>query len=104
MKIQTTESIRKIKNPSTEEFLDIWKQYQPFLIEDVAEHWDACQKWSNDYLIKHCGNNIVNIRLFKKDFLNDYKNFASEDGYVNMEKTVKYKEYINDYIEKEKGN
>jgi hypothetical protein len=29
MKIKTTESIAKIKSPSTEEFLDTWKQYQP---------------------------------------------------------------------------
>lgn len=106
MKIQTTESITKIKNPSTEEFLDLWKQYQPLLIEDVVGHWNACEKWSNDYLIKYCGNNIVNIFLYKKGFFDDYKNFACEDGYVdeNFQKTVKYKEYINDYIGNDKYN
>ncbi|MDZ8264148.1 hypothetical protein [Nostoc sp. ChiQUE01b] len=59
MKIQASKSISKIKSPSTKQFLDIWKQYQPFLIEDIAEHWDACHNWSNDYLINHCGNNMV---------------------------------------------
>ncbi len=100
MKIQTTESITTVKNPSIEEFLGIWEQYQPFIIEDVATHWDACKNWSNDYLIKYCGNNLININLYKKGFFDDYKNFACEDGYTddNFRKIVKYKEYISDYI------
>jgi lysine-specific demethylase 8 len=96
--LQASKSILRIKNPSTKEFLDIWKKYHPFLIEDVAEHWNACENWSNDYLIKHCGNNMVLIQCYKKDFLNDYKNFACEDGY-DLTKEIKFKEYIKDYIE-----
>ncbi|MEH2283667.1 MAG: cupin-like domain-containing protein [Nostoc sp.] len=102
MRIQARESILRINKPSTEQFLETWKQYQPFIIEDVAKHWDACKKWSNDYLIEHCGNNLVPIRFFQKTFLTDYKNFAFHDGY-NLEKEMKYKEYVKDYVEN-KGN
>ncbi|MBW4677262.1 MAG: cupin-like domain-containing protein [Desmonostoc geniculatum HA4340-LM1] len=93
MKIQASESILKIKNPSTEQFLEIWKQYQPFLIEGVAEDWDACHKWSNDYLIEHCGNKVVPIFFFKENFLYDYKTFAYDNGYQHQ-REIQYKEYI----------
>ncbi|MDZ8264149.1 cupin-like domain-containing protein [Nostoc sp. ChiQUE01b] len=100
MKVQASESISKIKSPSTKQFLDIWKQYKPFLIEDVAEHWDACNNWSNDYLINHCGNNMVSVRFYTKNFFNDYQNFACEGGdYDTLEKEMKYQEYIKDYLE-----
>jgi|GEM_PF-3436032 lysine-specific demethylase 8 len=94
-------SILRIKKPIKKEFVEIWNQYQPFLVEGVVEYWDACKKWSNDYLIKHCGNNIVNINLYKKGFFDDYKNFACEDGYIDekFKKTVQYKEYVSNYIE-----
>ncbi|MFN6571987.1 cupin-like domain-containing protein [Dendronalium sp. ChiSLP03b] len=100
MKIQASESILKIKNPSTEQFLEIWKQYQPFLIEGVAEHWDACHKWSNDYLIDQCGDNIIPVRFYTKSFFNDFHNFACEGGdYDTLEKKMKYKEYVKGYVE-----
>ena len=98
MKIQASESILKIKNPSTEQFLEIWKQYQPFLIEDVAEHWDACQKWSNDYLIEQCGNKVISIWFFQKGFLDDYTKFAYDNS--TYEKDMRYKEYIKDIEDK----
>ncbi|MEH2170914.1 MAG: cupin-like domain-containing protein [Nostoc sp.] len=104
MKTHAVESILRIKNPSTKQFLEMWKEYQPFIIEDVATHWDARKKWSNDYLIKHCGNSMVGISFFKKDFFDDSNNFANDDGYVNTVKEMKYKEYINDYIEKVNEN
>ncbi|MEH2354885.1 cupin-like domain-containing protein [Nostoc sp.] len=103
MKVAATESIPKIKNPSTEEFLEIWKQYQPFLVEDVVNHWGASNNWSNDYLIKQCGNNLIPIQFFKKDFLKDYHNFACEDGY-SPPKEIKFKDYIKDYIEDREKN
>ncbi|WP_445629017.1 hypothetical protein [Nostoc sp. DSM 114167] len=93
MKVKTSNSILRIKNPSEKEFLELWKQYQPFLIEDVAKHWDACSKWSNDYLIKQCGNNIVDIQNFEKYFFEDYKIFSYVGGY-EYRKIIKYKEYI----------
>ncbi|MDZ8084251.1 MAG: cupin-like domain-containing protein [Nostoc sp. DedQUE12b] len=103
METQSNKSILKIKNPSTEKFLDIWKQYQPFLIEDVAEHWDACHKWSNDYLIEHCGNKVVYIWFFQKNFLYDYKKFAYDnDSYYIKE--MQYKEYVKDIEERANGN
>ena len=106
MTIKASQSILKIKKPSTENFLEIWRQYQPFLIEDVAEDWDACHKWSNDYLIENCGNKVINIVFFQNCFLDDYKQFAYEDGYVD-EKEMQYKDYINiieDQVNENKNN
>ncbi|MFN6461430.1 MAG: cupin-like domain-containing protein [Nostoc sp. DedVER02] len=93
MQVQATKSILRIHNPSTTKFLEMWKQYQPFLIEGVVDKWDACKKWSNDYLKKQCGDNLVHVQFYKKDFLNDYKQFAYEVGYAPL-KEMKYKEYI----------
>nr|WP_322661335.1 cupin-like domain-containing protein [Dendronalium sp. ChiSLP03b]MDZ8206595.1 cupin-like domain-containing protein [Dendronalium sp. ChiSLP03b] len=98
MKAQAIDSISKIKKPSTKQFLEMWDKYQPFLIEDVVKHWEACNKWSNDYLIEQCGNNIVPIWFFKQGFLDNYKKFAYEDGSVPAKK-MRYKDYIKDYIE-----
>ncbi|MEH2349566.1 MAG: cupin-like domain-containing protein [Nostoc sp.] len=103
MNIKTSQSILRLNNPSTREFLDRWKQYQPFIIEDIAKNWDACNNWSNDYLIEHCGNSMVTVRFFKKDFLEDYKKFAYQDGY-SLVKEMTYKEYINDYIKDRKND
>ncbi|MEH2349567.1 MAG: cupin-like domain-containing protein [Nostoc sp.] len=100
MKVQASESILKLNNPSTKEFLDMWKQYQPFVIKDVAKHWSASKNWSNDYLIKHCGNNLVSIRFYTEKFFNDYNNFALEGGdYDALEEEMEYQEYINNYVE-----
>lgn len=93
MKNQASKSILQIKNPSSKQFLDMWKQYQPFLIEDVAKHWGACNKWNNDYLIKHCADSTVTVYFFKQDFLDDYKNFAYEGDFY-FGKDMRYKEYI----------
>ena len=93
MTIQTSKSILKIKKPSTKKFLEMWRQYQPFLIQDVAENWDACHKWSNDYLIEKCGNKVINIRFFQKYFLDDYKQFAYDNDHY-YDKEMQYKEYI----------
>ncbi|MDZ8110290.1 MAG: cupin-like domain-containing protein [Nostoc sp. DedQUE12a] len=98
MKVEASESILRIKNLSKKEFSEIAKQYQPFIIEDVAKTWDAYKHWSNDYLIKKCGNNLVPVRFFKQNFWNDYKNFSYEDGYETP-KEMKLEEYINNYIE-----
>jgi Cupin-like domain len=98
MQIQTSESILKIKSPSTKQFSDICKQFRPFVIEDVAQHWRACQNWSNDYLIKHCGNNLVPVRFYKKDFWDNHKNFAYQDGY-DPKKEMEFQEYIKNHIE-----
>ena len=95
MIVKNRDSILRIKNPSKKEFVELWKQYQPFLIEDVAKHWDACNKWSNDYLIKHCGNNMVYIQGFTKDFFDDYKIFSYVGGYEDL-KEIKYREYVKD--------
>ncbi|MDZ8261472.1 cupin-like domain-containing protein [Nostoc sp. ChiQUE01b] len=95
MESQVRKSILKIKNPSLKQFLEMWKQYQPFLIEDVAKYWHACNNWSNDYLIKYCGNNVIHVEVSQKDFLDDYKNFAYDDADDCVdEKKMKYKEYI----------
>ncbi len=104
MKTQASKSILKIKNPSTEQFLEIWKQYQPFLIEGVAEHWDACHKWSNDYLIDHCGSKVMSVVYFKKGFLDNYKNFAYDKNNGADEKKMQYKEYIKDIENKISNN
>ncbi|MEH2267586.1 MAG: cupin-like domain-containing protein [Nostoc sp.] len=98
MQTQASKSILKIKSPSVKQFSEIWKQYQPFIIEDVAKDWDACNNWSNDYLIQKCGNNLVPVRFFKQGFWNDYKNFAYYNGYENH-KEMKLEEYINNQIE-----
>jgi lysine-specific demethylase 8 len=97
MKTHAVESILRINNPNKKQISKMWKQYQPFIIENVATHWDACNKWSNNYLREHCGDNIVPIQARDKDFLDNYKNFASSDGFYNI-KEMKFSEYV-DYIE-----
>ncbi|MEH2290139.1 cupin-like domain-containing protein [Nostoc sp.] len=104
MQAQAIESCLRIKNPSTKQFVEMWEQYQPFIIEDVAKNWDACKNWSNDYLIKKCGNNIVNIQFFQQGFFENYNEFSNEDGYSSDIKEMKYKEYINNYINKAHRN
>ncbi|MBD2515142.1 cupin-like domain-containing protein [Nostoc sp. FACHB-973] len=98
MQVQASKSILRIKNPSRKQFSEIAKQYQPFIIEDVAKDWNACKHWSNDYLIDKCGNNLVPVRFFKQDFWNDYKNFAYEGSYEPHQE-MKLAEYINNHIE-----
>ncbi|MDM9379450.1 cupin-like domain-containing protein [Chlorogloeopsis sp. ULAP01] len=104
MQIQTSESILKLKNPSKQEFSNKWKNYKPFVIEGVAKHWDACHKWSNDYLVQQCGNNIVNIQFYAEDFFDNYRKFSYEDGYDYINKDIPYKEYINNYVNKVNQN
>ncbi|MEH2023721.1 cupin-like domain-containing protein [Nostoc sp.] len=100
MKVQARESVLRIQNPSTKQFLEAWKQYQPFVIEDVAKHWSAYKNWSNDYLMEHCGDNVVPVRFYTKAFFDDYKNFAYEGGdYDTLDREMTYKEYIKDYVE-----
>jgi len=99
MKTHAVEKILRIKNPSKKQFLEMWKKYQPFIIEDVATHWDACNKWSNNYLREQCGNKIVSIQARDKDFFYNDRNFANGEGFVNR-KEMKFSEYI-DYIENE---
>ncbi|MDZ8023963.1 MAG: cupin-like domain-containing protein [Nostoc sp. SerVER01] len=94
MKVQATESISRIKSPSKKQFSETAKQYQPFIIEDVAKNWDAYKQWSNDYLIKKCGNNLVPVRFFKQNFWNDYNNFAYERSY-EPHKEIRLEDYIN---------
>ncbi|MFN6562998.1 MAG: cupin-like domain-containing protein [Nostoc sp. ChiSLP01] len=94
MKAQASKSILRIKNPSKKEFSEIAKKFQPFIIEDVVQHWDAYKNWSDDYLIEKCGDNLVPVRFFQKNFWNDYKNFAYERSY-EPHKEIKLKEYIN---------
>ncbi|MDZ8023962.1 MAG: cupin-like domain-containing protein [Nostoc sp. SerVER01] len=64
MRVQVRESILRIKNPPMEKFSEIWKQHQPLIIEDVANHWNAFKNWSHDYLIERCGTNLVPVRFF----------------------------------------
>ncbi|MEH1779528.1 MAG: cupin-like domain-containing protein [Nostoc sp.] len=104
MKVKNSNSILRIKNPSKKDFVELWEQYQPFLIEGVAEYWDACSKWSNDYLITHCGNNLVDIQNFKKDFFEDYKIFSHVGAYVEDRKIIKYKEYVKEIEERVNEN
>lgn len=93
MKTPAAQSLLRINNPNTKQFLEMWKEYQPFIIENVAKHWNACNKWSNDYLIKHCGNKVISICFFQQNFLQDYKKFAYDsDSYYKKE--MQYKEYI----------
>ncbi|MEH2262948.1 cupin-like domain-containing protein [Nostoc sp.] len=92
MSLQTSNSLLRIKNPSHKEFLELCKEYQPFLIDGVAEHWNACKNWSNDYLLKICENNIIPVEFSPKSYLENYE-------YV-LEKTYDSEEMkLNDYVE-----
>lgn len=91
MKLQENHSIKRIHNPSQSEFLELWKQYQPFIINGVAENWNAYQKWANNYLVEVCGNNTVPVETYGQDFFEDY-NYACQD-YCHT-KEMKFKEYI----------
>ncbi|MEL6442305.1 MAG: cupin-like domain-containing protein [Cyanobacteria bacterium J06621_8] len=95
MKVKAANSILRIRQPSAEQFLESWKKYQPFIIEDVATHWDACEYWSNEYLAKKCGNNIVPIFVYEENFLDTPDIFATPEGYKKRIK-IKYKEYVDE--------
>ncbi|MDZ8237946.1 MAG: cupin-like domain-containing protein [Nostoc sp. ChiQUE01a] len=99
MKVQVRESILRIKNPTVKKFSELWKQHQPFVIEDVAKDWDASKKWCHQYLIEQCGNNLVPVRFYHPNFWHNSENYAYEDGY-EPKKEIKFHEYINNHIEK----
>lgn len=92
MSLQTSNSLLRIKNPSHKEFLELSKEYQPFLIDGVAEHWNACKNWSNDYLLKTCKNNIIPVEFSPKSYLDNYE-YVLEKTYDNEEMK------LNDYVE-----
>ncbi len=98
---QTSNSILRIKNPSQKEFLELWKQYQPFLIDGVAEHWNACKNWSHDYLLKTCGNNTIPVEFHNQNFL-DGSNYVLKDNYDWQD--MKFEEYIDIISDSKKEN
>ncbi|BAZ20869.1 transcription factor jumonji jmjC domain protein [Kalymmatonema gypsitolerans NIES-4073] len=83
--------ITRIHNPSKQEFLNLWKQGQAFIINGVANQWDAYKKWSNDYLISTCGDNLVPVEAYNQTFFQnsnfDYDNF-------HHLKEMKLKDYL----------
>ena len=85
-------SITRICNPSKQEFLNLWKQDQAFIINGVANQWDAYKNWSNSYLTNVCGDNLVPVETYNPTFFQNY-NFASGD-YYNHPKQMKFKDYI----------
>jgi hypothetical protein len=91
MKNQPNNSILRVNNPTQKEFLKLWKQHQPFVIGGVAEHWDAYKNWSNDYLLKICGDKSIRVESYKQGFLEDHK-YAYKDNYHPKE--IKFKDYI----------
>lgn len=100
MTVQNSNSILRIKNPSKKEFVELWKQYQPFLIEGVAEYWNGCQNWSNDYLLKKCGHKIIPVSFFTKKYL-DNSNYVLHETYNNKEE-MKLKDYVDIISENKK--
>ncbi|MEH1807650.1 cupin-like domain-containing protein [Nostoc sp.] len=100
MKVKNSNSILRIKNPSKKEFVELWEQYQPFLIEDVAEYWNSCKNWSNDYLSKKCGEKIVPVSFFTKEYL-DNSNYVLHETY-NNKKEMKLKDYVDIISENQK--
>ncbi|WP_138505864.1 cupin-like domain-containing protein [Nostoc sp. PA-18-2419] len=91
MLFENSNSILKIKNPSQKEFIEAWRQYQPFLIDGIVESWNACKDWSNDYLLKKCENNIIPVEFSPKSYLENYE-YVLEKSYKQEE--MKLKDYI----------
>jgi Cupin-like domain len=91
MQSTANNSIIKLYQPSKQEFLNQVKQGQPFLINGVAEQWGAYQNWSNDYLADVCGNNLVPVETYPKDFYQNY-NHACLDNYHT--KQMQLKDYL----------
>ncbi|MHC5853060.1 cupin-like domain-containing protein [Nostoc sp.] len=100
MAVKTSDSILRIKNPNKKEFVELWKQYQPFLIEGVAEYWNGYKNWSNDYLLEKCGNNIVPVSFFTKNYLNNSNYVLHENN--NNNKEMKLKDYLDIISENKK--
>jgi hypothetical protein len=84
-------SITRIHNPSQQEFLNLWKQGQAFIISGVANQWDAYKKWSNEYLTNHCGSNLVPVEAYNESFFKDY-NYARSDSYKITQ--MEFKDYV----------
>ncbi|GAA6624133.1 cupin-like domain-containing protein [Scytonema sp. NUACC26] len=91
MVVKNSDSILKITNPSRKKFVELWKQYQPFLIDSVAENWNACKNWSNDYLIKKCGNHTIRVLCYAENYLNNYQ-YVYDKTYPDT--FMKFKEYV----------
>lgn len=88
-------SITRIYNPNKQEFLNLCKQGKPFIINDVANHWGAYKKWSNDYLTSVCGDNLIPVEAYNKAFFQDY-NFAFADGHYYHHEQIKFKDYLSE--------
>jgi hypothetical protein len=86
-------SITRVFRPSKQEFFNLQKQGQAFIINDVANQWDAYKNWSNIYLTSVCGDNIVPVEAYKQSFFQDY-NFAHNE-YYRHPKQMKFQDYIN---------
>lgn len=84
-------SILRVKNPSKADFVELWKQGKPFIINGIANNWDAHLKWSNDYLVKSCGNSIIPVEVYGSNFAKNY-NFTREDSYRPQK--MRFRDYI----------
>lgn len=91
MSIEKRNSILRINNPSKKKIVELWKQYQPFLIDGIAEYWNACKNWSNNYLLKKCKNNMIPVENFPKSYLENYE-YVLEKSYKKED--MKLKDYI----------
>ncbi|MBW4602157.1 MAG: hypothetical protein KME29_21935 [Calothrix sp. FI2-JRJ7] len=66
------QSITRVQNPSKKEFVELWKQCRPFLIDGVATNWNAYRNWFNSYLLSKCGNDIIRVKYSEPNLLNNY--------------------------------
>ncbi|OKH43165.1 hypothetical protein NIES2101_31185 [Calothrix sp. HK-06] len=87
----TTNSIIRLYKPTKQEFLSQVKQGKPFLINGVADQWNAYKNWSNDYLVNVCGDNLVPVETYAKNFSQNY-NYACLDNYHR--KPMPFKKYL----------
>ncbi|MEM6613078.1 MAG: cupin-like domain-containing protein [Cyanobacteria bacterium P01_C01_bin.72] len=92
--MKNKESILRVTAPDKNEFARLWKEYRPFVIEGVANNWEAYKNWSNDYLSNKCGNNKVPVRTE----VNKPVDNLDDCGYSKREfyqaEEMKFKDYI----------
>ena len=87
MQLTRENLITRIINPSQEEFIKLYKQGKPFIINGVANNWNAYINWSNEYLIKNCGNNKIPVETYDSNF------YYKGKGIVRQEQ-ITFQDYI----------
>ena len=73
---------KRIKMPSREEFFtDYLMRSKPVIIEDGLRSWPALSKWTNEFLNKEFGDDVVHIKLTPNGEFEGVENISVWEDY-----------------------